>query len=367
MTRAGWKEKALIVAGVGLSAGLLTWLAWGRARQLAEVGATLRWGEVAAALACSAGSYAMVGMALREVLRILGHPLSFASVQGIALVSTTANYLVSSAGASGFALKAHLLRKRQVPYGTTVTASVVSSALLYFVLALIIFQGLVYLVLRMRGADLPLLEGAVGLAMVGATSVALLSVLFNRELRGRITRKLLHVADWVAFKFSKSAIPREDFLEFEAQLTRGLEKLRRQRLGLLRTLLYTALDWGLALLTLHFCFRAVGVRLPLGHLSAGFTVGQAATLIPVLPGGMGAMEGGMAAVFENLGVGWDAAFVAVLLFRVCYYLIPGALSVLVFGGLKLSEPGLVEDTKREELPEELRRRARELERRKRLG
>src|SRR5208282_2348017 len=103
---------------------------------------TIIWGYFAAALICSVASYAMMGLALWEILRLLGFPCPYFEVLGITFVSSTANYLVSSAGFSGFALKAHLLRKRQIPYGITLTSAVVSTALIYFVLAMIIAQGL---------------------------------------------------------------------------------------------------------------------------------------------------------------------------------------------------------------------------------
>lgn len=332
-------RRQFIAAGLILSLVLLGFLAYGHFEALLRVGSRVEWWAVAAGLLCAAGSYAMIGLALGEVLGVLGHSLPFSAVQGIALVSTTANYFVSSGGVSGFAVKAHLLRKRRVPYGATVTASVVSSAILYFVLAVIIAQGLLYLALRLRGADVPLLQGVLGLSVVLVSSVTLMRVIFDHELRGRVTGFCFHAVNRLVFWFSKTQIPREDFIEFEGQFAAGLEKVREAKGRLLRTILYTTLDWSLALLSLHFCFRAVGVLLPFGELVAGFTVGMAATLIPILPGGLGAMEGGMAAVYETLGVNWEAAFVAVLLFRLCYYLLPGLASMFVLWGLKVSEPG----------------------------
>jgi uncharacterized protein (TIRG00374 family) len=301
----------------------------------------VKWLWVAAAAACSLGSYFMVGMALREVLWLLGHGLNLAAVQGIALVSTTANYFISSAGISGFALKAYLLHKRRVPYGTTVLASVVSSVIMYFVLAVIIGQGLVYLALRLRGAPVAIMEGALGLGVILATSIVLMTVILDHELRGRVARTLFHWANRVVFTFSRREIPREDFVKFEVQLAEGMDKVREDKARLLRTIAYTGVDWGLAMLALYACFMAVGINLPMGYLSAGFTVGQAATLIPLIPGGLGAMEGGMAAVFQGLGLDWEHAFVAVLLYRLSYYVIPGVLSVFVFWGLRVSEPGLI--------------------------
>ena len=351
-------NKNLVIAlGVTVSGLLMAYLVFHNLSALLQVGARVRWGFFLIAASCALASYVMIGLALREVLALLGWRISFPALMGIALVSTTANYFVSTAGVSGFALKAHLLHKRRVPYGTTVMASVVSSVIMYFVLAVIIVQGLVYLFLRLQGARIALLEGTFGLLVLLATSIALLVVFFDRERRGRLTRRLFHWLNHAVFLFSQSEIPREDFEEFEGQLVEGLEKIREGKGGLTKTIAFTGLDWGLAMLTLHFCFLAVGIRLPLGHLSAGFTVGKAATLIPVLPGGMGAMEGSMAAVFDGLGVGWGEAFVAVILYRLAYYILPGLISIFVLWGLKVSEPALVEDTLADILPEELRRKA----------
>ena len=95
---------------------------------------------------------------------------------------------------------------------------------------------------------------------------------------------------------------------------------------------------------LYFGFRAVGAHVSVGHLSAGFAVGMATTLIPVLPGGLGAMEASMAAVFAGFGIDWESALVAVLLYRIAYYIAPGILSIFLLWGLKMSEPAWVETT-----------------------
>ncbi len=365
MSRRRRRQRLILAAGVAVSGGILAWLVLHNLRAIERVGDGIRWLWVWVAVGCALGSYAMVGLALGEVLGLLGHVLSFAEVFGIAFVSTTANYFVSTAGVSGFALKAHLLRKRRVPYGTTLTASVLSSAILYIVLAVIILQGMIYLVLRLQGSRIAVMESALGLLILLGVTVPLLVVFFSERARGRIMKKVFHWANRGAFMFSKSEIPREDFVEFEQQLARGLDAIRTGKGELTRTLIWTCADWGLSMTTLYFAFRAVGLSLSVGHLTAGFTAGMAATLIPVLPGGLGVVEGSMAAIFNSLGVDWDKAFVAVLLYRMAYYALPGLISVFILWGLKVSEPALIEDTVRENMPEELKLRALELERRKR--
>ena len=355
------KGKAVAVA-VSVSVAFLAWLVLGHGEALAAVAGRAQWRYLWAALACSAASYAMVGLALWEVLGLLGFPLSFPAVLGIAFVSNTANYFVSSVGVSGFALKAHLLRKRLVPYGTTVTASVVTSAMVYFVLALIIAQGVGYLLLRAQGTRIQLMEGILGLGAVLAMAGGMLAFFFDREIRGRISQVVFRWVNQAAFLFSAREIPREDFAAFEAQLEEGLARIHADQRRLRRAILYTVLDWGFMMLVLHFGFLAVGTRLPIGHLCTGFAVGQAATLIPLLPGGLGAMEGGMAATFAGFGVGWEEAMLAALLFRFAYYLVPGLCSVFLLWGLKVSEPALIEDTVSDTLPGELKLKAENLER-----
>lgn len=361
--RRGRHKRLVVAGGLLVSAAILTYLIFKNFGALLKVSHDIEWSWVWVSLGCSLSSYVMVGLALEEVLSILGYALSFPEMLGIALVSTTANYFVSTAGVSGFALKAHLLRKRRVPYGITLTASVLSSAILYMVLAVIIGQGLVYLFLHLQGTKIAIMESVFGLAVLLAVTVPLLVFFFNHELRSRIARRMFHWANHGVYFFSKAEIPREDFEEFEQQLAEGLVRVREGSHGLAKTVAYTCLDWLFCMATLLFAFRAVGVNLSIGHLSAGFTAGQAATLIPILPGGLGVVEGSMAATFESLGIAWEKALVAVLLFRITYYAVPGIASVFVLWGLKVSEPAILEDTVRESLPEELRREAELLEKR----
>lgn len=353
----------LVVVGMLASAAILGWLLYGT-RHLWHVVEQIDRGYALAAVGCAFASYVMIGVALWDVLRVLGHKLGFAEVGGIAFVSTSANYFISSIGVSGFALKAHLLRKRNVPFGATVTASVVTTAIMYAVLGAIILQGMAYFLVRMQGARIQVLEGILGIVLLGATSVPVLLLIFNREMRGKIIQRVFHWSNLASFQFAQREIPREGFDTFERQIDEGLETIRLSRGGLTRCLAFTILDWALTMAVLWCGFRAVGIQLSVGHLSAGFAVGMASTLIPILPGGLGAMEASMAAVFSRFGADWDTALVAVLIYRLAYYIAPGIASVFLLWGLKMSEPQWVEETVNETLPEEHRLRAEARERRR---
>lgn len=343
----------LVVIGVLASAAILGWLLYGN-RHLWRVVEDIDRGWALAAVVCAFASYGMIGVALWDVLGVLGHRLSFPEVGGIAFVSTSANYFISSMGVSGFALKAHLLRKRNVPFGKTVTASVVTTAVLYAVLGVIILQGLLYVVIRTRGARIEILEGILGISMLAAVSIPVLLLFFSREMRSRILHRIFHLSNRASYELARRQIPHENFATFEMQLNEGLERVRGSRFALTRCLAWTCVDWALTMTVLWCAFRAVGEQLSVGHIATGFAVGMATTLIPILPGGLGAMEASMAAVFGRLGTDWETALVAVLIYRLAYYVLPGIVSVFLLWGLKMSEPAWIAETVSETLPEERR-------------
>ena len=333
--------KLVLALGAAAACALLGWSVLSRLDHVRAAAAGMSWSWALAGVACALASHAMGGLALAEVLGLLGHALSKPAVLGISLVSTTANYVLSTGGVSGFALKAHLLHKRRVPIATTIVASAVASAALYGVLAAVLAQGLVALFLGAQGSRAGLAEGVAGLLMLLAASGLLVALFMSGKLRTTVTRRLFHWTNRAAFQLSRREIPPEGFDDFEKQLGQGLGRIRRGHGRVGMALFWTALDWGFALISLWLCFRSVGEELPLGPLTAVFAVSQGATLIPVLPGGLGAAESSSAAVLEAMGFDGGRALVAALVYRGAYYLLPSLLSVLVFWGLKVSEPGVL--------------------------
>lgn len=345
--------RAALAAGAVLAFAILAWTVGSRWAEVRAAAAGLSWAWAGAALLCAFVSHATGGLALSAVLSLLGHPLGAPAVLGISLVSTTANYVVSTGGVSGFALKAHLLHKRNVPIATTIVASALTSVILYAVLAAILVQGLLTLGFRLQGSRVGLVEGVAGLSVLLLASGGLIALFLDGRLRMKAARRVFHWTNRAAFRLSSREIPRENFLAFERQMAQGLARIRREHGRMTLAVLYTCLDWGFALISLWLCFRAVGDPLPLGPLSAAFAVGQGATLIPALPGGLGAAEGSTAAVLAALGYDGGRALVAALLYRCAYYLAPSIVSLGVLWGLKVSEPGVLGEAAaiERELPE----------------
>lgn len=289
-------------------------------------------------LASSVLIYVAMGLSLYEVLRIMGKRISKSAAIGIALVSTTVNYVVSSLGVSGFALRAHLLSRRRVPFGMCVTASIVITVLLYFVLAMIILQGSVLMLFNSSATTMQLVKNFALIVIMCAVCVVVTAFLFNNEWRSKWLRKTFRMINKVLYHVFRALISKGKYDTFMDQLDEGIDLIHKKKKKLTSTIVYVCADWLFTILVLYFAFRAVGVHITAGVLVAGFAVGMVTTLIPLLPGGLGAMELAMTAVYSQMGIDWDAALMATLIYRVVYYIIPGIISIFIYWGLQLSTP-----------------------------
>lgn len=338
MKQASVRKKLALYAPVALSLGILGWLIYPNLDQLAETARTAHPGWLALSFCFSVSSYTFMGLTLWEVLRILGIRLPFLQTAGIAFVSTTVNYFVSSGGVSGFATRAHLLGKRRVPYGASVTSSVVITVLIYLALAMIVVEGAFLQFLQRPEFNKSMVEALIGVVAVLGFAFGLTLMFFHHELRAAWARRAFVAVNHVIYFFSKREIPRENFVKFERQLDEGIRTIHGRKFELPKVVAYVFFDWVSNILILYFAFKAVGVSLGATTLIAGFAFGMLMTIIPILPGGLGAMEAAMTAAFSGMGVPVPQALAASLVFRLFYYLVPAVSSVFIYWALHATEP-----------------------------
>ena len=343
------KKNIILTIACLISVSIVGWLVFDSWDKFLKI-----WSEVNTwylVLAClsSAAIYVFMGMALWETLKLLGRRINLGAAISIAFVSTTVNYLVSSLGVSGFALRAHLLGKRKVPLGTSVMASIIITVLLYLVLIIIILLGTLLLLLTQGASPQQVFKNfavVVGIALLGALITAFF---VNNEFRYHAIRKGFLLINKIIYKLFGALIPKNNYSAFDKQFDAGIKTIHQNKRKLTLSIIYICCDWIFTILILYLAFLAVGIKIPFGVLLAGFALGMATTLIPILPGGLGAMELAMASVFSQMtDISFEAALMAALIYRVVYYILPGIISVIVYWGLTLSEPAAVTSNKARE-------------------
>ena len=177
------KKNLIVIISCLLSVSIVGWLIYDAKDNFVRI-----WNEVNTwylFLACvsSAAIYVCMGMSLWETLKLLGEKINLGAAISIAFVSTTVNYLVSTMGVSGFALRAHLLGKRNVPLGVSVMSSIVISVLLYFVLIIIILQGSLLLLLSHNADPGQMLRNFILVVLIAGIGALVTAFMFNSAIK----------------------------------------------------------------------------------------------------------------------------------------------------------------------------------------
>jgi uncharacterized protein (TIRG00374 family) len=331
----GGHRRIFVAAALTLGVGLLALpvlLADGRT--LLRVAAGIQPLLLAAPVGLTLLSYGAMSRSYQGIADAAGYPLGFRDWVRITFVSNTANYLVTSAGLSGFAVRMYLLSQQQVPSGRAVLISLVQTFLTNFSLLAFVLLGFATLVLRESLA--PVALGAATTAVVTFTAVLLYAALlvYHRRLR---RRTLFFLAD-TGHRVLRRIVPRWTpgrvrLWRFQHNLNEGLEFLLARKERIIGPTAWIIFDWVLTLGILWSAFRAVNYPISPGLVIIGFAVGIVLSLISVIPGGLGVMESSMTAVFVSLSVPLETAVVAVLIFRFAYYVIPLLMSLFFFHGV----------------------------------
>ena len=274
----------------------------------------------------------IVAIALAEVGSCFGYLLVFRATfcsrmswglsYDIAMAEQAANALLPAGGAGGLALGVWALRQGGMPTDhiarRTVAFFVVTSAANFFALVLVgigVFIG----VLAGRNSVVltlvPALITAFGIVVI-AVCPKLLRALGERGagVGGGRLRARARTALYAGLTAGA------DGVELAINL------LRAHGVGVIvGSFAYMAFD----IAGLGFGFAAVGPVPAFGTLVLGYLIGQLGNLIPV-PGGIGATEGALVAVFALYGVKVADATAAVLLYRLFQLIVPALLGAPAF-------------------------------------
>lgn len=329
-----WRRVWLGLVGLAAAAIFAALFAASNARELWRTAAGIDPRLLALPVAFALASYGAMALSYRDIATAAGYPLPLHEWLRITFVSNTVNYLVTTAGLSGFAVRMFLLARRRVPAARAVLISLVQTFLTQVTLLLFMLGGLAVLVARHDLAGTAL---AAGSAAVGV--LALLSLLTTvLVVRPGLRRRAIASASHLALRATRLLGPRWQpqrarLRRAQRSINDGLDFLLARKRRMVAPTAYVFLDWVLAALTLWSAFIAVHRPVSVGVAVIGFAVGVFLSLVSLVPGGLGVMEGSVTAALVGLGVPLEPAVVAVVIFRLAYYAMPLLVSLFLFHGL----------------------------------
>jgi hypothetical protein len=276
-------------------------------------------------------SYLSIGLALKKLLELVGGRLSFKEMFAISWVSTSLNYIVSTGGVGGLTMRVLLLGRKNISFSETFLVSFIHTLLINGVLIAFVMFGF-GVILTQRGLRFyQYLTCGTVLAIAITLSVLATGSVIDRAFREWFIDFFYKWINRAFLKLTKRTAFRKTSLnEFKTEFHQGISLMLAQKSGMVVPILYVFLDWLCCLLTLYFAFITIGYSISPGVVVVGFAVGIFISLISFVPGAIGIMEGSMAATYYSLDVPLEVAIIAVLLYRLVYYVFPFVTSIVLY-------------------------------------
>jgi uncharacterized protein (TIRG00374 family) len=286
-----------------------------------------------AALLLEIFSYGAYVVAVRAVIGAGTPPIGWRDSARITMAGIVASRLFATAGAGGIAVTAWALHRLGMePRELTKRLSALMVMIYAVFMAALALAGLA-LWLGLAPGKAPVgLTLVPALAALGVIAAALMLAIASEDLDAaadRITEAdgwIRRVGGWVA------AAP----ATLGSGVRNAVRQLGEERIGLAGAIGWWAFDVGVLLA----CLAAFGDAPSVAAVVCAYFLGQFANTLPV-PGGIGAVEGGMVGALIGFGTGAGLAVVAVLAYRFFAFWLPIAPGAIAYAQLLRVEPAAI--------------------------
>ena len=255
----------------------------------------------------------------RFVLRVLDIRLRLYEVLSITVGSLAVSHVLSAGGVGGWVVTYNALRRRDVPHGLVFVAIAAQQFFNYIVLWLLFGLALVYLVVA-RGESA--FSYIVALILIGLLLWLTAYGVYLYNHRTKMRRRVAQIAHLVNRVTRRQTIKEEHIDEWLDHLFAGMRRMTSHPGAFRRTFLYACGYWLFDLLCLYVTFLAFDYDPGFTALLISYIVAYAVGTLAPTPGGLGAVEGLMIALFVGFGVPSATAVAAVLTYRLINFWLP---------------------------------------------
>jgi len=274
------------------------------------------------ALAVVLQAFALLGYAnlFRYILRVLDIRLRLHEVLAITLSSLAVSHILSAGGVGGWVVTYNSLLKRRVPHGLIFVAISAQQFFNYVVLWFFFALAMVYLVLVRGGQSVA--GYLVGMVLIGLILWLTIYGVYLYNHPTRMRRRVSQLAHLVNRVMRREVVEERHVDGWLDNLFVGMRRMTSHRGSFRTTLIFASGFWFFDLLCLWATFAAFGYSIGLGHLLVAYVVAYSIGTLAPTPGGLGAVEGLMIALFLSFGVPSGIAVAVVLVYRIINFWLP---------------------------------------------
>src|SRR5579862_587997 len=236
MTAQGQDTKAEAPAAISNRAHLISWalvlgiaalvllFVFSDARKLWEIAATLDVWRLSIPLVCALLSYVLMALSYQGIAHAAGAAVSFWEMLKITFVANTVNYVVSTGGLSGFAVRLYFFIRLKIPSDMAVIVSLVQGVVTNLILLLFVVVGFAYLLTTHTLHGYALVTTVVLLFFFVLVAVLAVMLLVHRQFRRWALIVLAEAVHWFMHRFfPRHKLGRVHIWRFQRNLNRGIE------------------------------------------------------------------------------------------------------------------------------------------------
>lgn len=296
---------------------------------LSQTLAELEPGRLVLPLLATFLSYVTMSLSYEGIMRAAGATIPSREMLRITFVANTANYVLPTGGLSGFALRMFLLNKKGVTAGRAVLISFTQTLLTNLMLMVFIVYGLVYLMMSRRLETYSIVILSVVVAVLTVFLGVCFLMVYRQSLRTRLFARLIDLTDRALVRFNQQERFGHKSHRFYLHIDEGLRFFAAKPKAMVMPLFWIFLDWIFTIAVLYASFYSIGSTVSFGQVVIAFSVGIVFAVLSFVPGGVGVLEVALQSMFESGGVAKHEAVLAILIFRVSFYVIPMLLAMVL--------------------------------------
>ncbi len=255
----------------------------------------------------------------RFILNVLDIRLRLRDVLAITLSSLAVSHVLSAGGVGGWVVTYNALRKRGSPHGLIFVAIAAQQFFNYAVLWFFFALALIWLALA-RGQSIA--GYLAGIVLIGLILWLTIYGIYLYNRRSRMRRRVTQLAHLVNRVMRREAIKERHIDGWLDNLFAGMRRMTSHRGAFRKTTVLACGLWFFDMLCLYMVFLAFDYRLGFGYLAVGYAVAYGIGTLAPTPGGLGAVEGILIALFVSFGVPSATAVAVVLVYRLINFWLP---------------------------------------------
>jgi uncharacterized protein (TIRG00374 family) len=283
------------------------------------------WKLTVIALLFTIFSYGFLSFAFVEITKLFGIHVRALDLMEISYVGTTLDNIMAFAGTAGLSLRLLLLQRRGVPLNKATAIAIFNSYLVGLVMLCLLSISLIFLLANKSVHGGAAVGTGLSVGILVCLFILATAIVFSKFIRSIVLNTIIKIIRVITHRDITSYLD-----NFSNSLSIGTTAIHEHPLTLLKPVVLIIAYWLSMLTVLWFCFDALGDPVKPGVLIAGFSVGITAGNVSMVPGGFGVQETSMAGIYALLGVSFERALLAAILFRVIVDFIPFFISLVIY-------------------------------------